>query len=199
MCAISRCYYLPVGGGKQRVCLAFFCATLNVKPRAVQKALEVRAKSCVTVGAIADRRGRHNSATKTPEWKLNIIRDHIRMYPTMDSHYCRKSSTRRYLDPSLSISKMYDQFQAHWQTLDFTSYNSNSSLASTSSWQELEDATLFADDDCLCEPAATSSCIAETSTVSPVNVIAAPSENVYRKVFCTEFNLSFFSTEKRSV
>jgi len=58
----------------------------------------------------ADGRGRHAPRIKTPEWKRKLIKQHIESYPTMDSHYCRASSTRKYLDSKLTIKKMYEQF-----------------------------------------------------------------------------------------
>jgi len=38
------------------------------------------------------------------------MKQHIQSYPTMDSHYCRASSSRKYLDSRLTIKKMYEQF-----------------------------------------------------------------------------------------
>lgn len=36
--------------------------------------------------------------------------DHIKSFPTVDSHYCRSSSIRQYLQPGLSVSKMYSLY-----------------------------------------------------------------------------------------
>lgn len=44
---------------------------------------------------------------ETPPEKLNEVIDHIKSFPTVESHYCRSSSTRQYLQPGLSVAKMY--------------------------------------------------------------------------------------------
>jgi len=83
--------------------------------RAVQKLFEVNRDSLgVGVRSPADGRGRHAPRIKTPEWKRKLIKQHIESYPTMDSHYCRASSTRQYLDSKLTIKKMYEQFTDYY-------------------------------------------------------------------------------------
>ena len=47
---------------------------------------------------------------KKSEWQLNLIRQHINSYFRMESHYCRQTTKRQYLDSSLSVVKMYEQF-----------------------------------------------------------------------------------------
>ena len=113
---VARQYYLPISGIRHRVCLNFFCKTLDLKPRAVMKSLEKRAQLNVTVGAVGDGRGKHKAKNKTPDWKMELIRAHIKKYPTMESHYCRMTSSRKYLDSRLTIRKMYEQFREFWLT-----------------------------------------------------------------------------------
>jgi len=43
------------------------------------------------------------------------MKQHIESYPTMDSHYCRASSSRKYLDSRLTIKKMYEQFGEYFK------------------------------------------------------------------------------------
>lgn len=71
------------------------------------------------------------------------MKAHIESFTTMESHYCRKNSKKKYLDSLFSIGKMYELF---------------------------------------CERFS--------------NEENVPKENVYRKVFCTEYNLSFFHCSK---
>lgn len=35
---------------------------------------------------------------------------HIRSFPHVESHYCRANLTKNYLDPALSVSKMYQLY-----------------------------------------------------------------------------------------
>ena len=39
------------------------------------------------------------------------MKRHIESFPLVDSHYCRKETTKKYLDPSLSINKMYRLYE----------------------------------------------------------------------------------------
>ena len=87
-----------------------FLATLDQKIRCIQKTMEVHSALGVTVGSVPDRRGKQPSANKTPGWQCEIIMQHIQSYPTIESHYCRKTSQRKYLDARLTIRKMYEQF-----------------------------------------------------------------------------------------
>ena len=158
----SRCCYLPSENGRVRVCQKFFCSTLDVKERAMRKYLTSRNNQNVTIGALPDQRGRHQSKNKTPDWKNELIKQHISMYPCVESHYCRSSSNRQYLDSTLSIQKMYDQFREFWKTKQ--------------SYHNLE--------------------TSDPEENSPATDEDIPSVTVYRKVFCTEFNLSFYKPKK---
>lgn len=37
-------------------------------------------------------------------------RDHIKSFPVMESHYCRESTKKKYLEEGLSIAKMYRMY-----------------------------------------------------------------------------------------
>ena len=42
----------------------------------------------------------------------NVV-SHIKSFDTVESHYCRKNSTKMYLPGNLNVMKMYQMFQAH--------------------------------------------------------------------------------------
>ena len=69
-----------------------------------------------------------------------MVRNHIKSFPVVDSHYCRGKSNKNYLDGSLTLTKVYDLYK-----------------------------------------------VTDESSVK---------ENIYRKVFNEEFNLSFFKPKK---
>jgi len=146
---ISRAYYLSANGVRHRVCSDFFVQTLDLKLRGVQKFLTVN-RDYGTVGSVADRRGKHRPANKTKQWKTDLIRQHIGLFPTMASHYCRSKTTRKYLDSKLTITKMYEEFCTFYKEK-------------------------------------------VPSDETDRNV---PSQNVYRNIFCSEFNLGFFVPKK---
>ena len=156
-----RCCYLPSETSRVRVCQKFFCSTLDVKERAMRKYLTSRSNQNVTNCASPNQRGRHQSKIKTPDWKTDLIIQRISMYPCVESHYCRSSSHRQYLDSTLSIQKMYNQFKEFWRTKQG---------CHSSETQNPDENSSAAED--------------------------IPSVSVYRKVFCTEFNLSFYRPKK---
>lgn len=48
---------------------------------------------------------------KISDEALQTIIDHIKLYPTVESHYCRSTTLRRYLDGGLNKTKMYQMYQ----------------------------------------------------------------------------------------
>ena len=57
----------------------------------------------------ADQRGRHTPANKTSDADhIVFIKEHIQSFPKYQSHYSRADNpAREYLNPDLSIAKMY--------------------------------------------------------------------------------------------
>lgn len=39
------------------------------------------------------------------------VRDHIRSFPVVESHYCRARTERQYLESTLNVSRMYDLYK----------------------------------------------------------------------------------------
>ena len=70
-----------------------------------------------SVGMIkTDQRGRHN--TKCNRISLNaqdFIEEHIKSFPAVPSHYCRKTSSKQYLSNELNISNMYRLYKEKCQ------------------------------------------------------------------------------------
>lgn len=54
-----------------------------------------------------DNRGKHSNHIQTDEKDKQIIRNHINMFPSFESHYSRSHSEKKYLNLDLSISKLY--------------------------------------------------------------------------------------------
>lgn len=97
-------YSLTTGGQKKTVCREFFMATLNVTDAMIRSSL--KKISCNGV-AQKDARGKHVPHNKLNTDDENFLEAHITSFPTMESHYCRKSSKKKYLDASLNISIMH--------------------------------------------------------------------------------------------
>ena len=49
--------------------------------------------------------------------KSELICTHIELFPTMESHYCRKDSQLKSLDATLSIRLMYQEFVKYYNTM----------------------------------------------------------------------------------
>ncbi|CAG9823943.1 unnamed protein product [Phaedon cochleariae] len=58
-----------------------------------------------------DKRGKHQPSNKLPQNVEKFIRNQILNFPAVESHYCRKSSGKKYLDSSLNISIMYRMYK----------------------------------------------------------------------------------------
>ena len=58
-----------------------------------------------------DNRGKHhNRPFEVTERMKDIAREHIKSFPVMESHYCRKDSKKNYLEEGLTLPLMYDMY-----------------------------------------------------------------------------------------
>ena len=83
----SRTYYLPVHGSLQRVCKKVFIQALDISDKMIRCTLS-RKTDRTFEGT--DKRGKHTPANKTSDETLDSIRQHIKSFPIMDSHYKQK-------------------------------------------------------------------------------------------------------------
>ena len=58
----------------------------------------------------ADGRGKHSNHYKIEDGNKNVIRTHIKNFPTYTSHYSRERTSKKYLSPDLSITLMYQLY-----------------------------------------------------------------------------------------
>lgn len=102
----TNCYSFTVDGEKRKVCREFFMATINVTDSFIRSAL----RKTSSFGALEKNRKRtpHNKLKKDEE---KLIHDHILSFPAIKSHYCRSSTQKKYLDPSLNTSIMYRMYK----------------------------------------------------------------------------------------
>ena len=83
---VSITYYLEHLGSRRRVCKGFFMKTLCLSNRSIMTAVEGRSTSGVF--AKTDGRGRQPSVNKTDNEHRQAVKDHIQLFPTVESHYC---------------------------------------------------------------------------------------------------------------
>jgi hypothetical protein len=91
-----------------KVCREFYLGTLDISEKPVYTAHKNKDE---TTGLPAvSKKGLHPKKM-IPEPQKQQIRDHIESFPKMESHYCRMTTRREYLEAHLNISKMYDLYK----------------------------------------------------------------------------------------
>ena len=100
-------YTLPKDDCNIPVCKNFFLATLDLKKGQVNYFMQNKKET----KQMRDGRGRSKkNRRKVSDELLQDVKAHIESFPTVDPHYVRKSSTRKYLSSHLSITKMYELY-----------------------------------------------------------------------------------------
>jgi len=97
-------------GVKLEMCKIGFLHTLQIKDKPLRTVVEKMKSGQLH---ISDQRGKHHNRPKRiPLVKKNAVIAHIRTFPTRETHYARMNGNpqRLYLDPSLSISSMYNSY-----------------------------------------------------------------------------------------
>lgn len=98
-------YFFNINDQKVRVCKLFFKNTLNISNCAIDTVL----KKINEFGFLEkEKRGTHlNRANKMDENIIAGVIQHINSFPKTESHYCRSTTTREFLEGSLNLSIMY--------------------------------------------------------------------------------------------
>ena len=109
----SKFYYLysNTDSTRERVCQKFFCSTLCISNTVILNAFNNRDDQGGFKGK--GMRGCRSPSNKTKQEDIKFVKCHIERFPTIESHYTRSASKRQYLDSSLSIKKMYIQYQEY--------------------------------------------------------------------------------------
>lgn len=102
---MSRVYYIPSPNGDIKVCKEMFLGTLQIDSARVHRALKK-----INSGNTSDQRGKHTPANKFTSGIVKQVHDHINSFPCYKSHYCRKDTSKKYLNSELNLSLMYRLF-----------------------------------------------------------------------------------------
>ena len=100
-------YFFVEANEEIRVCKTFWIQTLCISQKIIYNVHEK--KDPLTGTPKADMRDKHTKRVVTDEIK-NKVNHFISSFPTVDSHYCRSSSTRQYLPSNLNLKKMYQLY-----------------------------------------------------------------------------------------
>lgn len=101
-------YHFELNGQFIRVCREFFLTTINVSQSRIYYFFRTNMNTATGV-AKSPMKGKHQKHCIPPD-VLDHIREHIKSFPVVDSHYCRASTQKQYLDQRLSVPKMYDLY-----------------------------------------------------------------------------------------
>jgi hypothetical protein len=108
-------YHFELNSEKVIVCREFFLTSLDISQSRIYYFF--RTNNTATGVAISPTKGKHVKLAINPN-VADGVRKHILSFPAIDSHYCRASTTRQYLDQRLSISKMYSLYVTSEHVID---------------------------------------------------------------------------------
>lgn len=104
----SFLYYLPRVNIKEKVCKKFFCNTLDISVKRIYYFYKKKDTDNTKITP-TPQKGRYVKK-QTSTMKIEEVMNHIKSFPVQESHYCRATTKRQYLDPRLSITKMYSLY-----------------------------------------------------------------------------------------
>ncbi|KAK6182763.1 hypothetical protein SNE40_010374 [Patella caerulea] len=94
-------YFLPCKSENVRVCKIFFLKTLDISDSTIRHNLEYFSAGFAVVAKP------RKPVNKLPDADKQTVINHINSFPKIDSHYCRATTKRQYLDPTLSVNALY--------------------------------------------------------------------------------------------
>lgn len=99
-------YFLAIGLQNIRVCQKMFCGTLGLKKRTVLSWID----EWKSVESVTGPKSNNKSNVRTERFRLKkeAAYEFLQSLPKMESHYCRSSSSKLYLEPHWrSMNKVY--------------------------------------------------------------------------------------------
>ena len=103
-------YFLIKDGKKRQVCQTFFLNTLGIKKDFVYGSVNMQSDEGILKGSLS---GKHGKQKKWSAESIATVVEHIKSFPKVDSHYCRKECSKGFLDQSLSIKEMHRLYIEH--------------------------------------------------------------------------------------
>ncbi|GBM05744.1 hypothetical protein AVEN_55836-1 [Araneus ventricosus] len=93
-------------GEKIQVCKSFYLGTFSISQKPVYIAHST--KNVETNTPTLDQRGKNENSRRVSKGDPVLVREHIKSFPVVESHYCRAHTKREYLGSHLSIWKIYE-------------------------------------------------------------------------------------------
>lgn len=101
-------YMFFINNQQIEVCKTFYLTSLNISQKPIYNVHLKKDK--VTGVPQRDKRGKGGNHNRISEEQINTVKDHINSFPSIESHYCRYRTAKRYIDANLNITKMYDLY-----------------------------------------------------------------------------------------
>lgn len=87
------------------------CRKMSINTLSVKKPYAPRSKKLMQRTNTTDLRGRHlNPPKKVKESVVDSVKNHIDSLAPVESHYCRKNSTKKYLGGQLSYKRLHNLY-----------------------------------------------------------------------------------------
>lgn len=109
----NNAFYFDKNGESVQVCKMFFMATLNVSDRCIRTVVSKSKQGFLDV----EFRGKHLVAKVSDEIKSGI-RNHISSIPTVESHYTRANTQRKYINGDKTLVQLYKDYKIDCQEND---------------------------------------------------------------------------------
>lgn len=102
-------YFLLIHGKREPICRGCLIKTLGESDNFI-KTVAMKKRSSVGGTQTDDNRGKTIPKHKISNEKRQEIKEHILAFPSYESHYTRKTTSKKYLPSHLTINKMYNLF-----------------------------------------------------------------------------------------
>jgi len=107
-------YFLSYMGNKYQVCQQYLLTTLDIKQNFLLYTIN---NSLPVATALSDGRGKVIPKNKTNKTTVSKLREFIKKLPAVPSHYCRASTTKKYLPADLmNILRLYAIYKDYCKT-----------------------------------------------------------------------------------
>lgn len=113
---LTHKYFLNINGCNTEICKNCFLTTFDITNRFLTSVLKNKL-SAISGVVHDDMRGKSEPYNKTPQSDIQLVKDHIKLIPTYESHYTRKDSARKYLPSHYTLKRMYDEYK-EWLPAD---------------------------------------------------------------------------------
>ena len=113
----SYSYFFFLNDERYRVCKEFYLTTLDISGRRVSYYHETKK---VETGTPSESKWGKHTKKKLAEVSRQSVSDHISSIPVVESHYCRKSTTKQYFESSLNLTKLYELYLSYCESKEVT-------------------------------------------------------------------------------